>query len=93
MRKKAAALNKQADAYNREANRIKPDEDAPEEAPLAKHKMKYIGDSLSLNRKEFNKFIIDHEKHLTVTAEKLRSEMTSLIVFVHKAEKRLRDDI
>ena len=37
--------------------------------------------------------IIAHEEHLIVTAEKLRCEMAGLAAFVHKAEKRLRDNI
>ncbi|CAF9930926.1 MAG: hypothetical protein ALECFALPRED_004760, partial [Alectoria fallacina] len=93
MRKKALALNKQAEAYEKQADQMEPTQNAPEETPLAKVGMMYIGDTLSLNRKEFNKFILDHEEHLTVTAEKLRSEMATLAAFVHKAEKRLRDDI
>ena len=50
-------------------------------------------DVLSLNRKEFNRYVIDHEEHLVATAEKLRGEMAGLAHFVHKAEKNLRDQI
>lgn len=74
MRKKAAALTKQAEAYEQAAN-TELMHTSPEEAPLAKHGMAYIGEVLSLNRKEFNKYILDHEEHLTATAEKLRSEV------------------
>ena len=48
---------------------------------------------LSLNRKELNRYIVDHEEHLTVTAEKFRSEMAGLTLFVYRVEKRLRDTI
>ena len=37
--------------------------------------------------------MIAHEEHLILTAEKLRYEMAGLAAFVHKAEKRLRDNI
>lgn len=50
-------------------------------------------DNLTLNRKEFERYVIDHEEHLTVTAEKLRSEMATLAAYVNRADKRLRDQI
>ena len=74
MRKKAAALTKQAEAYEQAAN-AELMYTSPEETSLAKHGMAYTGEVLSLNRKEFNKYILDHEEHLTATAEKLRSEV------------------
>ena len=91
--KKANALLKQADAYHRAAESMAEDAKAPEDTPIGKHGMTYIGDVLTLSRKEVNKYILDHEEHLTVTAEKLRSEMAGLAAFVHRAEKRLRDQI
>jgi len=63
----------------------------PEETALSKHGMIYIGDVLTLSRKEVQRYIVNHEEHLTVTAEKLRSEMAGLAAYVHRAEKRLRD--
>ena len=94
LRKKAAALQKQAQAYEETADALEMGSGSlPEETPLAKHGMAFIGESLSLNRKEFNRYIVDHEEHLTVTAEKLRSEMATLAAYVHRAEKRLRDQI
>ena len=37
---------------------------------------------------------MDHEDHLTATAERLRSEMAGLnATFVHRAEKRLKNQI
>ena len=36
---------------------------------------------------------MDHEDHLTAMAERLRSEMAGLATFVHRAEKRLPDQI
>ena len=93
LRKKANALQKQADAYDQAAQAVE-DGDltvSGEEAPLAKYGMTYIGEVLTLSRKEVNRYIVDHEEHLTATAEKLRSEMAGLAAYVHRAEKRLRD--
>ena len=53
----------------------------------------YIENSFSLNKKKFNKFIFDYKEHFIVTIEKLRSEMIILITFIHKAKKRLRNNI
>lgn len=58
---------------------------------VAKYKMSYIEKILSLNRKKFNKYINDHKNHFIVTVEKLRSEIIILIIYVHRAKKRLRD--
>ena len=62
-----------------------------EETGLAKHGMKFIGDVLTSNRKEFNRYLTDHEDHLTATAERPRSEMAGLATFIYRAEKRLRE--
>ena len=64
---------------------------AEEESPLAKCGMAFIGEVLPLSRKELDRYIIHHEEHLTVTAEKLRNEMAGLATYVQRAEKRLRD--
>ena len=96
LRKKAQALKKQAEAYEKEADKIPKDkEDAPprEESSLEQHGMAYIGKVLSLSRKEFERYILDHEDHLLVTAEKHRHEMAGLAAFVHCAEVRFRDAI
>lgn len=58
---------------------------------VVKYEMFYIGEILSLNRKKFNKYINDYEDHFIVIVEKLRSEMIILIIYVYRAEKRLRD--
>ena len=91
LRKKAQALLKQANAYDTAADAMGESDPAPEEDESAKHGMSFIGEVLSLNRREFNKYVNDHEDHLTATAEKLRSEMANLASYVHRAEKRLRD--
>ncbi|KAL8707645.1 MAG: hypothetical protein Q9225_007727 [Loekoesia sp. 1 TL-2023] len=94
LRKKAQALMKQADAYERAAAAAEEngEEDVDlEEDPMAKLGMSYIGEVLSLSRKEFNTYVLDHEQHLAVTAEKLRNEMTKLAAYCNRAEKRLRD--
>lgn len=83
---------KQADAYEHTADNINISE-LPQETPLAKVGMAYLGDVLTLNRKEFNRYVVDHENYLTATAEKLRGEMAGLAHFVHKAEKSLRDQV
>jgi hypothetical protein len=92
LRKKASALTKQADSYEKATDQMdlagKP---SPKETAVGKHGMTYIGDVLTLSRKEVQRYIVDHEEHLTVTAEKLRSEMAGLAAYVHRAEKRLRD--
>ena len=61
------------------------------ETLLNMHDMNYIKEHLSLNKKEFDRYIINHEKHLIVTTEKLRSKITNLINFIHRAEKRFRE--
>ena len=60
---------------------------------LVKVRIIYIKNTFSLNKKKFNKFIFDYKKHFIVTIEKLRNEIITLITFIYKAKKRLRDDI
>ncbi|CAD6585007.1 MAG: hypothetical protein ASARMPRED_001978 [Alectoria sarmentosa] len=92
LRKKANALQKQADAYDQVVDAMENQGlTVSEEEPLTKCGMAYIGEVLTLSRKEVNRYIVDHEEHLTATAEKLRSEMAGLAAYVHRAEKRLRD--
>ena len=67
------------------------DENISNENALVKHDMTYIKKVLSLNKKEFNKYIFNYEKHLIVTIEKLKNKMFDLIIYVHRANKRLRD--
>ena len=93
MRKKALALNRQAEAYKKTAETMSDFEMPSEETLLAKAGMSYLGNVLSLSRKEFNRYVTDHEDHLMATAEKLQSEMAGLAHFAHKAEKCLRDQI
>lgn len=93
MRKKALAFNRQAEAYEKTAETMSDFEMPSEETLLAKAGMSYLGDVLSLSRKEFNRYVTDHKDHLMETAEKLQSEMAKLAHFAHKAEKRLRDQI
>ena len=94
LKKKGDALIKQAKAYEDMAKNMDPEASkAPEEKPLTKVGMTYLEDVLTLNRKEFDKYVIDHEEHLAATAEKLRNEIAGLTHFIHKAEKRLRDQI
>ena len=94
MRKKGDALNEQATAYKGMAKKIDPETlEAPEEKSLVKVEITYLEDILILDRKELDKYVVDHEKHLAATTEKLRSEMIGLGHYVQKAEKRLRDQI
>ena len=94
MRKKGDALNKQATAYEGMAKKMDPETlEAPEEKSLAKVEMTYLEDILTLDRKELDKYVVDHEEHLAAMTEKLRSEMAGLGHYVRKAEKRLRDQI
>jgi len=93
LRKKAAMLNKQVNAYEQMTAQMNEEDTASEKTEADKHDMTYIDDVLTLNRKKFNRYIHDHEKHLIATAEKLRSEMTTLTTYVHHADKRLRDQI
>ena len=58
---------------------------------LKTHEMKYIKKDLFLNKKEINRYILNHENHFIVTVEKLKSEMTELVAYIQRAEKRLRD--
>ena len=65
----------------------------PKETPLGKYGITFIGDSLSLNRKEFNRYIVDYEEYLIIIIKKLRSEIVGLVIFIYKVEKRLKDAI
>ena len=93
MKKKTLILNKQTEVYEKQINQIKSTQNAPKETLFAKVKMMYIENTLSLNKKKFNKFILDYEKHFIITIEKLRNEITILTTFIHKAKKRLRNNI
>ena len=106
MKKKASALNKQTRKYETTADALKTtmkkeksiDDDElsnslENESPLTQVKMSYIEKSLTLNRKKFNRYIKNHENHLSVTAMRLRNEMTSLTLFVHRADKKLKNAI
>ena len=53
--------------------------------------MIYIEEILILNKKEINRYIVDHKKHLIVIVEKLKSEMISLTTYIYRIEKRLKD--
>ena len=58
---------------------------------LTKLKMIYIEKSFSLNKKKFERYIIDYKKYFIVMTEKLRSEMIIFITYIHREKKRLRD--
>ena len=62
-----------------------------EETLLNMHDMNYIKEHLSLNRKEFDRYIINYKKHLIVTIKKLKSKMTDLANFMYRVKKRLRE--
>ena len=70
LRRKTTALMKQADAYEHAADTMNTS-GLPQETPLAKVGMTSLGDILTLNRKGFNRYVVDHENNLTATAEKL----------------------
>ena len=58
---------------------------------LIKLKMIYIEKSFSLNKKEFERYVIDYKKHLIVIIEKLKSEMITFITYIHREKKRFKD--
>ena len=106
MKKKTFVLNKQIRKYETIADALKTamkkeksiDDDElnnffENESSLIQMEMFYIEKSLTLNRKKFNRYIKNHENHLFVIAMRLRSEMTNLILFVHRVDKKLRDVI
>ena len=94
LRKKAAALEKQAEAYQKLSEKLLLQGGSmPREIPLSSRGMAFIGDDLAMKKEDVNRYIVDHEDHLAATAEKLRTEMTSLAVYVNRAEKRLRDQV
>ena len=64
-----------------------------DEFSLTQVEMFYIEESLTLNRKKFNRYIKNHENHLSIIAMRLRSEMINLTLFVHRVDKKLRDVI
>ncbi|KAL8905498.1 MAG: hypothetical protein Q9207_002601 [Kuettlingeria erythrocarpa] len=94
MRDKATALIKQADAYEKAAKQI-PEDDTSIllESETEQHGMDYLGEVLKYSKKEFARFIAAHEDHLIALSEKLRSDMAGIAAFVHRAEKRLRDQV
>ena len=59
--------------------------------PLTKLEMIYIEKSFSLNKKKFERYVIDYKEYFIITTEKLRSEMITLIIYVYREKKRLRD--
>ncbi|KAL8735552.1 MAG: hypothetical protein Q9166_000720 [cf. Caloplaca sp. 2 TL-2023] len=92
MRKKAEVLEKQVKAYELAAEKMKPDNTPmPPEDDAAKHGMSYIGQIMSLSRKEPIRYTNDHEDHLATTAEKLRAEFATLGAYVNRVEKKLRN--
>ncbi len=92
LRKKVFALNKQINAYEKTADQMNiSKQSSSKKISLNKHEMIYIENVLTLSRKKVQQYIVNHEKHLMITAEKLKSEMTDLAVYVHHAEKRLRN--
>ena len=52
------------------------------ETSLEKYNIIYIKNVLSLNRKEFNKYIINYKKYFIITIDKLRSEIIKLIIYI-----------
>lgn len=80
------AFEKQTVAYRNETDgmesKTSDSTEVSHEKSLTKHETNHIGECLSLNRKEANRYILDHEDNLVVTAENLKNEM---------AEKSFRD--
>jgi hypothetical protein len=89
LRKKAATFNKQVNVYKQMTAQMNEKDTASEKTEVDKHDMTYIDDVLTLNQKKFNKYINDHEEHFIATAEKLKSEMTTLTAYVHCTDKHL----
>ena len=52
------------------------------ETLLIKHNTIYIENVLSLNRKEFNKYIVNYKKYFIIIIDKLRSEIIEFIIYV-----------
>ena len=61
------------------------------ETNVAKKRITFIEEVLSLNCKKFNNYINNYKNHFIVIVEKLRSEMLDLAFYIYRAEKRLRD--
>jgi len=92
LRKKASTLTKQADFYEKTIDQMNlAKKSSSKKTALDKHEMIYIEDVLTLSQKKVQRYIVNHEEHLIITAEKLRSEMTDLAVYVHRAKKHLRN--
>lgn len=58
---------------------------------LIKYNIIYIEESFSLNKKEFERYIFNYEKHFIVIIEKLRSEMIIFVIYVYREEKRFKN--
>jgi len=93
-RKKAAALTKQADEYEKAAGLLEmgefPEIDTFSDTTMLR--MTYIHEHLS-TRKDIKAYIVAHEAHLIATAEKLRGEMSGLAAYVNRAKKILEDKL
>ena len=50
---------------------------------LMKLEMIYIEESFSLNKKEFERYVIDHKEYFIITIEKLRSEIIIFITYIY----------
>ena len=53
--------------------------------------MIYIEKSFSLNKKKFERYVINYKKYFIIMIEKLRSEMIIFIIYIYRKEKRLRN--
>ena len=106
MKKKTATLNRQTREYDTIVDALKTTMNEKkstnenefsnfldDEFSLTQAEMFYIEKSLTLNRKKFNRYIKNHENHLSVIAMRLKREMTSLILFVHRVDKKLKNVI
>ena len=94
LRAKATAYEKQSEAYEQAATLVDLKFDAKvDENQLTSAGMTFLANEIPLTRKELNGHLQAHEAHLIAVAEKLRGEMSSVAIFVQRAEKRLRDEI
>ena len=93
--KKIQALLKQFAAYEKTVDKMKIKTSKKtkvlNEKSLKTHEMKYIKKHLFLNKKEVNRYILNHENHFIVTVEKFKNEMIEFVAYIQRAEKRLRD--
>ena len=54
---------------------------------LTKFKMNYIEKSFSLNKKKFERYVINYKEHFIVTIKKLKSEIIIFITYIYSEKK------